>query len=349
MDSIKRPVYILLSLAVFLSIEGCKHKKDKLLNVTETSLSAKQYTIDERELMHYPFRVRLKDSTVFIMDLHGAEAFIQSFSFPALRWNKSIGQPGNGPHEMLDCENIRFDSAKRLWLMDANKMSMSIHSNDTLIEVALDRELVRPLDFCLINDSLIVMPDYTGRQRFVYVNSKGRIVSQIGQIPDKKTKKKRANMVLAQAWRSFIDYNPTNGILALATQLGEVVEIWDSKNNVRLGVFIGEEGFPVFRDRNGTAIPDGIMGYSDIQVGRNVVYALFWGHTFRDLKKGVILQEGGKRLDVFNLKGERIHIIHLDRNITGFEIDEASGTMLALDPNSNQPLVSYSIPKGLLP
>ena len=27
---------------------------------------------------------------------------------------------------------------------------------------------------------------------------------------------------LAQAWRSFIDYNPRNGILAVATQLGEV-------------------------------------------------------------------------------------------------------------------------------
>ena len=25
---------------------------------------------------------------------------------------------------------------------------------------------------------------------------------------------------LAQAWRSFIDYNPRNGILAVATQLG---------------------------------------------------------------------------------------------------------------------------------
>jgi len=349
MDSIKRPVYILLSFAVLLSIEGCKLKKEKLLSSPITSLSAIQYTIDERGLMLYPFRVRLKDSTVFIMDLHGAEAFIQSFSFPALKWQKSIGQPGNGPHEMLDCENIRFDSAKRLWLMDANKMSLSIHSNDTLIEVALDRELVRPLDFCLLNDSLIVVPDYTGRHRFVYVNSKGRIASQIGQIPDKKTKRKRANMVLAQAWRSFIDYNPTNGILALATQLGEVVEIWDSKNNVRLGVFIGEEGFPVFRDRNGAAIPDGIMGYSDVQVGSNYVYALFWGHTFKDLKKGLITKEGGKRLDVFNLQGKRIHVIHLDRNVAGFEINEVSGMMLALDPNSNQPLVSYTLPRKVLP
>lgn len=349
MDSIIRPGKILLCLAVLLFNEGCKLKKEKLLSSPITSLSAIQYTIDERGLMLYPFRVRLKDSTVFIMDLHGAEAFIQSFSFPALKWQKSIGQPGNGPHEILDCENIRFDSAKRLWLMDANKMNLFIHSNDTLIEVSLDKALVRPLDFCLLNDSLIVVPDYTGRHRFVYVDNKGTIVSQIGQIPDKKTKKKRANMVLAQAWRSFIDYNPTNGILALATQLGEVVEIWDSKSNARLGVFIGEEGFPVFRNRNGAAVPDGIMGYSDIQVGRNVVYALFWGHTFKDLKKGVITQEGGKRLDVFNLKGERIHIIHLDRHITGFEIDETSGTMLALDPNSNQPLVSYSIPKGLLP
>ena len=35
---------------------------------------------------------------------------------------------------------------------------------------------------------------------------------------------------LAQAWRSFIDYNPRNGILAVATQLGEVLEIYNLKD-----------------------------------------------------------------------------------------------------------------------
>ena len=38
---------------------------------------------------------------------------------------------------------------------------------------------------------------------------------------------------LAQAWRSFIDYNPRNGILAVATQLGEVLEIYNLKDSTR--------------------------------------------------------------------------------------------------------------------
>ena len=31
--------------------------------------------------------------------------------------------------------------------------------------------------------------------------------------------------MLAQAWRSFMDYNPNNGILTMATQLGQVVNV----------------------------------------------------------------------------------------------------------------------------
>ena len=39
---------------------------------------------------------------------------------------------------------------------------------------------------------------------------------------------------LAQAWRSFIDYNPRNGILAVATQLGEVLEIYNLKDSTHV-------------------------------------------------------------------------------------------------------------------
>ena len=44
---------------------------------------------------------------------------------------------------------------------------------------------------------------------------------------------KTVRPALAQAWRSFIDYNPDNGILAMATQLGEAIEIYNLNMCIR--------------------------------------------------------------------------------------------------------------------
>ena len=50
----------------------------------------------------------------------------------------------------------------------------------------------------------------------------------------------------AQAWRSFIDYNPRNGILAAVTQLGEVLEIYNLKDSTHV-VRVGLHGEPEFQ------------------------------------------------------------------------------------------------------
>ena len=55
-----------------------------------------------------------------------------------------------------------------------------------------------------------------------------------------------ARPALAQAWRSFIDYNPRNGILAVATQLGEVLEIYNLKDSTHV-VCMGPHGEPEFQ------------------------------------------------------------------------------------------------------
>lgn len=39
---------------------------------------------------------------------------------------------------------------------------------------------------------------------------------------------------LAQAWRSFLDYNPHDGVLAMVTQLGEVLEVYNLKDSMEV-------------------------------------------------------------------------------------------------------------------
>ena len=74
-------------------------------------------------------------------------------------------------------------------------------------------------------------------------------------------------VALAQGWRSFMDYNPKNGILAMVTQLGEVIEIFNLKTGEHR-VYYGPHGEPLFHISQGYGLPIGIMGFHDVKVTR---------------------------------------------------------------------------------
>jgi len=201
------------------------------------------------------------------------------------------------------------------------------------------------LDFDLVNDSLFVVPDYTGKNRYILVNQLGIVVKSVGSIPIRK-KPTMPDITTAQAWRSFIDYNPNNGILAVATQLGEALEVYNLAHDSLIYTHYGHEGAPKYFVRDGVAIPNGIMGYSDVHVGDKFIYALFWGSRIEDVKRGKIKKEGGDQIHIFDLKGVLVKKYKLDRFVSGFCIDEVKRCLLALDVNSDQPLMEYSMKKN---
>ena len=227
--------------------------------------------------MRYPFRVKLIDSTLVVMDLHGSDYYYHEFSFPELKLKRSFAKPGIGPNEYLDAENIRMDSHGQFYLLEANKSAITVFDRnkpDTTERIKLSDKLIRTLDFDIVNDSTFVVPDYTGKHRFNLINRKGQITRSCFTIPGKKNNS--SNVVVAQAWRSFIDYNPSNGILAMVTQLGQVLELYNLKKNSIINIVYGKTGEPEFINKGGYASPCGIMGYSDVYVGKDKIYAIFW-------------------------------------------------------------------------
>ncbi|MDD4921194.1 MAG: BF3164 family lipoprotein [Bacteroidales bacterium] len=310
-----------------------------------THLVSDQKTTDG-VFLRYPFRIRLDDSTLYIMDLHGSDNYCHRFSYPAIKHQSSFCKRGDGPGELLDAENIRIDSKNRLWTLDANRKKMICISGDSVQqEIPLAENLIRTLDFDLYNDSLFIVPDYTGKYRFSIIDHHGNIIKNKDRIPIQEKNKQISDMALAQAWRSFLNYNPKNNILAMVTQLGEVLEIYDLKGDSTIKVFSGKFGKPIFKYNGGYAIPNGIMGYSDVYVGTNYIYAIFWGHSFEDIKRGTVKVEGGNTIHVFDLKGKPVMKYELDRYITGFCVNEESHKILGLDVNKDQQLVEYVLPK----
>lgn len=257
-------------LLIVLLVSACASAPEKGIPyndfpVTE-QLSGQTVPLDTA-IFRFPYRIRVQGDTVAILDLHASEHFIQLFHYPDFSYIASLGRRGDSPEDMLSAENLRWDG-NSLWTLDANKSQLTRYglslSGDSLLReevVSLDKEILRALDFVVYDDSTFIVPDYSGESRFCWVNRKGKLLRKMGEIPSANEEAlMQARPALAQAWRSFIDYNPRNGVLAAVTQLGEVLEIYNLKDSTHV-VRIGPHGEPKFKVAEGYGIPTGIMGF----------------------------------------------------------------------------------------
>ncbi|MBD1432864.1 hypothetical protein H8B06_08515 [Sphingobacterium sp. DN00404] len=341
----KRIFAVVLLMGLGFTVTSCRTVASaEVMVFPETiSLQGKEKTIGDSVYLRYPFRVRLQDDVLYVMDIHTAAYYIHLFDYKTMQHKGSLAHRGEAPQEFLSTENIRIDEQGDVWTLDANK-SKIVHLMKEEVEqsrqINLDKDLIRTLDFDRLNDSVFIVPDYTGQHRITFVNAQGDILKHAFQIPT--FTEKQSTVVLAQAWRSFISYNPQLGILGMATQLGQVLEIYDLKQDTVIKIIGQETGAPQFVNRGGYAVPTGIMGYSDIHVGQKYIYALFWGSSFEAIRKRPDdHKEGGRFVHVFDLQGNPVRQYQLDRHLTGFHIDEEQGMMIGLDVNSNQPVVEY--------
>lgn len=297
-------------------------------------------------IFRYAFRIRVNDDKVAVMDLHGYDHYCHVFKFPEFQYLTSLGKRGDSPVEMLSAENIRY-ADDRLWILDSNKSELigfgNSLSGDSLLRVGavtLDKDILRALDFTIYDDSTYIIPDYSGGNRFCWVSHDGRLLRKSGNISSVNEEASRP--ALAQAWRSFIDYNPRNGVLAAVTQLGEVVEVYNLKDSTHI-VRIGPFGEPEFKVSDGYGIPTGIMGFSDVQVTDSAIYTVFHGRSFKDIARQKVHIDGGKYIYVFDLKGEPLRKYILDRYVYGIYVDEKKGIIIATDVNNDQPIVKFHI------
>lgn len=317
----------------------------------EHQLTATEVVVDTA-LFRYPFRLRVEGTRIIVMDLHGTDHYYHVFSYPDFHYLSSFGKKGDSPEDMLDAENLRFCSNGDIWTLDANKGELTrfvqCYSSGSLLRdeaVTLDKQLLRALDFVVYDDSTFFVPDYSGESRFCWVGRNGKLLRKSGAIPStNKEASQNARPALAQAWRSFIDYNPHNGVLAAATQLGEVLEVWHPADSTHV-ICMGPHGEPEFKVTGGYGIPTGIMGFSDVQVTEHAIYAVFHGRTFKELgqQDPEHMVDGGQYIYVFSLTGEPLRKYVLDRYIYGIHVDEENKTIIATDVNSNQPIIKFDI------
>lgn len=340
----------LVSACTSVSVKGIPYED---FPVTE-KLSGQTMPLDTA-IFRFPYRIRIQGDTVAILDLHAPDHFIQLFHYPDFSYIASLGRRGDSPEDMLSVENIRWDG-NSLWVLDSNKSQITRFglslSGDSLLReevVSLDKEILRALDFVVYDDSTFIIPDYSGESRFCWVDRKGKLLRKMGEIPSTNEEAlMQARPALAQAWRSFIDYNPRNGVLAAVTQLGEVLEIYNLKDSTHV-VRIGPNGEPKFKILEGYGIPTGIMGFCDVQVTDDAIYAVFQGRTFKEVAEAAQkgdMTDGGMYIYVFSLEGMPLRKLLLEHYVHSIWLDEQK-SMIAVDVNQDEPITKYYIKTNL--
>lgn len=318
------------------------------------SLSSTPISINEDSvLLRYPFRLRVSKDNRYavILDYSHDSCFYHLFTYPDFHFISSFGRKGQGAEETLSGDDVQW-SDSLIWALDGKRCLWQIfRPADDHAELVQQIDLTsipHPLYFVLANDSLAYIPDYySGHSRLLRVNREGTVTDSLGNIPTRE-KNVLSATALAQAWCSFPAYNPRNGVLAMATQLGEVLEIYHPAESSQPIVVEGPNGEPHYQYADGNVIPDGIMGFNDVQVGDSCIYAIFQGRSFDDigrmLSKGQNPEDGGRSIYVFSLTGKPLCRYELDCPICGFYVDEARQAIVAINVNdANRMIVTFDM------
>lgn len=317
----------------------------------EKIVATQEISIDSA-FFRYPYRVAVKDSIAIIMDLHNDSHYFYAFTYPEWKPIAPFGKRGEAPGEMLSAEMFQFSALDSVWTLDANRMLItrwSVSPTDKTVlrkeEIRLDKTLVRSLDFYR-TDSAFLITDYLGDFRYHKVGHSGKPIKNIGKIPTEISYEQDIHPALAQAWRSFTDYNPKNGIYAMATQLGEALEIYNLKTQTH-NVIYGPAGEPQFIAKGGEGFPTGIKGFVDIQVTDDYIYTVFDGMSWKERDKfyerGMSAPKGGHFLYVFDLAGNPVRKYTLDKNILGIHINEKTNIGIATCAESDNPIVTFKL------
>lgn len=320
----------------------------------EYSLSGKGFIIDG-EFVRFPFRIRQKGDYIYILDMHGERNFCHILSKDKVTNVVSFARRGNGPEEILQAMDLHVVSEDSIWLYDTNKREITLwgYSSDhctVLLKdcVKFDDKIDNSSNCSWKCDSVFFFTDKSGHNRILMVDKSGKIEKHIGTIPSDNKVDNNKLGILAQAWNSYVHYNPHHKMLVTATQLGEVIEIYYLETNKRQ-VIVGPYGEPQYATTNdGWAVPTGIMGFSDVQITDNYIYAVFHGRSFKDIIRDPHRTlDGGEYIHVYDLSGQPVCRFVLDRAVYGIDVDEENGVIWATDVNSEEQIIKYKIPGEL--
>lgn len=318
-----------------------------------TLLSGQEIPVDmDSVLFRYATYLRVQGDVAVVFDLHNADYYCHAFTYPDFEYISSFGKRGEGPDEILVADNVRWAGKGEMWLLDNNKNRMTRFSGIACgktpkIEehVKLEQSLMRALDFDMYNSKQAVVPDYSGANRFCWVElPSGKMLYKWMEIPAKdKVMLAKSPQATAAGWRSFMGFTPDKKRLVTVNQFAERLDIYEVATG-KCSTWIGEENQePHFLvTPEGYGLPNGNLCHYDVQVTDRYIYSVSDGRSFKEIKdEKAGYKQGGRMFRIHNLHGKLLQEYMFDRPIVGIYVDEASGILYGLDVNSDEQIVKF--------
>lgn len=315
--------YLVVLFAIVLLQASCRQEPCATQELTGESVAA------DLPYMRFPDCIELLDSTIVILDLASDSCFFHLCSYPNFTYQYSIGRRGNGPGEIV------FPTPPEIYenaflLLDGAQGNLYRHIPYSGSMPRAQRfSMSLATDYILLNDTTVIVGDLSGQSRLVEYTAQAK--KELFPFPSKFD---TDNPNLGRIWRSYISMNRSNNKLVMATQFGDVIEIYNLNDRSCIRK-IGEDGIPLSASQH-------ITGYCDVKWRGNDIYALYAS------KKDLPMQSspsGGNMFYVFNEQGEKKMIYHLDKYINGFTIDEERNLIIGITSNEDDPIYTFKIPK----
>ena len=314
-------------------------------------LASEEIPIDT-VLFRYATYLRVQGDKAVIFDLHNADYYCHTFTYPDFKYISSFAKRGEGPDEVQIADNVRWAGEEEVWVLDNNKNRMTRYSGiargktPKLEEhVKLEQSLMRAFDFDIYHKNQVVIPDYSGENRFCWVDlPSGHIHHKWMEIPIKNKKLLEENpQATAAGWSGFMSFSPDKKKLVTVNQFADRLDIYHVENG-ELVTTLGEENQePRFEVHpNGWGIPVGGLCHYDVQVTDRYIYSIYDGRTFKEtMQQGLKYQQGGRLFRIYTHDGKLVAGYQLDRYIAGIYVDEAAGMLYGLDVNADEQIVKF--------
>lgn len=320
----KSSVFIFCILGVLCT--GCTNKGVKINDMQTTFhefpfVDSLKFSPLSDSLLDEPARILIKGDNLIIQTFcQSRKAYVVVFSLKENRIINETIKRGEGPDEMLSCElDLKGDG---LWLYDMSKMKIGfaridsfLSNTPTIVWHELERSYYR---IAMLNDSVMLgTNDFSRNFKIHFVNLRTGKVTGVGEYTNRNDKTNLSSLI--DAYSCYVNVNPKSKDILLSYRYTDVMEIYDSRGNIK-HVLQGPDCFDVaFRPKqNGMGkTKETRKAFVTSYVTADNIYLLYSGSRRTDKNWSY-----GSEIFVFSWDGKPLKKYILPEPVYTFAVDE---------------------------
>lgn len=232
-----------------------------------------------------------------------------------------IGNRGQGPNSITYVDNIQYLRKDIIGVFERNLSSYKeifIYNNNTNNQKSVKFEGTYFKVLKLNHNQFVGLSSDSGM--FHLVDSMGKIMNVFFEYPFRdKNEQSTSNSTRAMSYQGKIVVNPQKNKLIYTTNFGEIIHFYSiEKDQIKLNSKI-ENDYPIYEkiiiNNNPITKLDfkkTTIGYISLDASDKYLYALYCGKKMDELMAGMVMNNIGNQVRIFDLNGKLIRILQLD-------------------------------------